>query len=205
MILIGYSGHAYVVCGILHAAGRTVTGYCDMIEKDNNPFNLIYLGNEKDPASLEALREQGFFISVGDNKARKKIYDHFDGLKLFPGNAIHPSAVIDHTVNVEPHGVMISAGVCINPLSVIGLGAICNTGAIIEHECRVGNFAHIGPGAVLCGNVTIGDHTFVGAGAVIRQGVTVGNNVVIGAGAVVVKDIENDQVVIGNPSRLLIK
>lgn len=205
MILIGYSGHAFVVCGILNAAGRPVTGYCDIDEKKYNPFNLIYIGKDDSPEALEKIKEQGYFISIGSNLTRRKIYDHFAAIGVFPINAIHPSAIIDHTVQLEPHGIMVSAGVCINPLAEISTGAICNTGCIIEHECKVGVFAHIGPGAVLCGNVTVGSNTFVGAGSVIRQGVKIGNNVVIGAGTVVVKDVPDNETVVGNPLKSLVK
>jgi acetyltransferase-like isoleucine patch superfamily enzyme len=69
----------------------------------------------------------------------------------------------------------------------------------------IGEFAHIGPGAILCGNVTIGDGSFIGAGAIIRQNIIIGNNVMIGAGAVVVKDVEDNEIVVGNPSKKLIK
>lgn len=43
----------------------------------------------------------------------------------------------------------------------------------------------------------------IGSGAVIMCGITIGRNAVIGAGAVVVKDVPNDAVVAGNPSRVL--
>ena len=205
MILIGYSGHAFVVSGILNASGRPVTGYCDIEEKKYNPYNLIYIGRDDSPASLEKIREQGYFISIGSNLTRRKIYEHFATLNVHPINAIHPSAIIDRTVKVALHNVMISAGVIINPLADIETGAICNSGCIIEHECKVGEFAHIGPGAVLCGNVTVGANSFVGAASVIRQGVKIGNNVMIGAGAVVVKDITDNETVVGNPSRSLIR
>lgn len=205
MIVIGYSGHAFVVCGILNAAGIPVTGYCDVAEKEFNPFNLIYLGNDQSEEAQVKIGEQGYFISVGDNNIRQKIYRRFADHGMLPVNAIHPLAIIDKTVRVSPNGIMVGAGVCINPLAEIHTGVICNTGCIIEHECLVSEFAHVGPGAILCGNVVIGRNSFVGAGSVIRQGVTVGNNVVIGAGAVVVKNIGDNETVVGNPSRVMIK
>jgi sugar O-acyltransferase (sialic acid O-acetyltransferase NeuD family) len=201
MILIGYSGHAFVVCGILKAAGKKVTGYCDMAEKENNPFGLQYFGTENSETGLAAIKEHGYFIAVGDNRLRKKIYDGLQRNKLASGNAKHPSAVIDPSANIAAQGIMIAANVTINPLASIATGIICNTGCIIEHECVVGEFAHIGPGAVLCGNVRIGDGTFVGANAVIRQGVTVGKNVMIGAGAVVVRDVPDNVTVVGVPAK----
>ena len=49
----------------------------------------------------------------------------------------------------------------------------------------------------------IGDNVVVCAGAIIVGGVKIGNNVTIGAGAVVVKDIADNTVVVGQPSRML--
>lgn len=201
MILIGYSGHAYVVTGILHAAGKKIIGYCDVSEKDSNPFNLPYIGSEASPEAIKAFQKNDFFIAVGDNNIRRKIYEQLEKHNLFPANAIHPSAVLDATATLAKHGIMVAANVTINPLVSVGIGAICNTGAIIEHECIIGNFAHIGPGAVLCGNVKIGEGAFIGAHAVIRQGINIGKNAVIGAGAVVVKDVADNVTVMGVPAK----
>lgn len=201
MILIGYSGHGFVAYGILTAAGKKVTGYCDVAEKEFNPFNLPYKGSENTGTVVPALQQEGFFIAVGDNSLRKRIYEALVLKNLFPANAIHPSAIIDNSATIDSQGVMIAANVSINPLASIAKGAICNTGCIIEHECEVGAFAHIAPGAVLCGNVKIGAGSFVGANAVIRQGITVGKNAMIGAGAVVVKDVADGAVVMGVPAK----
>jgi len=201
MILIGYSGHAFVAYGIITAADKKVTGYCDNDEKQYNPFSLSYLGKENTDAAVAAFLANGFFIAIGDNSIREKIYHSLAAKNLYPGNAIHPAAVIDASVIIAAHGVMIAANVVINPLAAIGTGAICNTGCIIEHECVVGNFAHIAPGAVLCGNVKVGHNSFVGANAVIKQGLTIGNNVMIGAGAVVVKNVPDNVTVMGVPAK----
>lgn len=201
MILIGYGGHAYVAYGILQAAGKNITGYCDVTEKEINPFGLPYFGKENSETGRVALRTHGCFIAIGDNQIRKKIYENLQKSNLSSANAIHPAAVVDPSVKIAPQAVMIAANATINPLASVGTGAICNTGCIIEHECMVGEFAHIGPGAVLCGNVTIGTGTFVGAKAVIRQGITIGNNAMIGAGAVVVKNVPDNATVIGVPAK----
>ncbi|MGB4842969.1 MAG: acetyltransferase, partial [Ferruginibacter sp.] len=199
--VIGYSGHAFVVLGILQAMGKTVSGYCDVEEKAFNPFNLPYIGAETAAASLALLQQHDFFIAVGDNQIRKKVYAEQAAKNLYPVNAVHPSAVIDASVTMAKHAVMIAANVTINPLASVGIGAICNTGCVIEHECIIGDFAHIGPGAVLCGNVKIANAAFVGAGAVIKQGISIGENAVIGAGAVVVKDVQDNVTVVGVPAK----
>jgi sugar O-acyltransferase (sialic acid O-acetyltransferase NeuD family) len=202
MILIGYSGHAFVVYGIVTAAGKKVTGYCDNEEKNYNPFVLQYFGKENGDTALAAFKKEGFFIAIGDNAVREKIFSTLSGKNLFPVNVIHPSAVIDIAAIIAANGVMIAANATINPLAKIGTGAICNTGCIIEHECVVGHFAHIAPGAVLCGNVKVGNNSFVGANAVVKQGIVIGNNVMIGAGAVVLKNVPDNTTVIGVPAQI---
>lgn len=201
MILIGYSGHAFVVYGILTAAGKKVTGYCDAEAKSYNPFALAYFGAEDTDAAMEAIKQNGCFVAIGNNLIREKVHQKLLQKKCPPANVIHPSAVIDPSAVIATQGVMVSANAVINPLATIGTGAICNTGSVIEHECMVGDFAHIGPGAVLCGNVKVGNNSFVGANAVVRQGITIGSNAMIGAGAVVVKDVPDNATVTGVPAK----
>lgn len=202
IILIGYSGHAYVVHGIFASTNKIVWAYCDSAIKENNPFNLQYLGTENAKIALAHFSENNFFISIGDNVIRAKVFESLSKANHFPCNAIHKSAVICPTVIMASKGVMISAGVIINSLSTISNGVICNTGCIIEHECIIGDFAHIAPGAILCGNVTIGENSFIGAGTVVIQGITIGKNVIIGAGSIVVKNIPDNSTAYGNPAQL---
>jgi sugar O-acyltransferase, sialic acid O-acetyltransferase NeuD family len=203
MILIGYSGHSYVINGILHALGLKATGYCDNEEKKFNPFSLKYFKQETSETGLRALTQEDFFISVGNNTIRKNIYNNLAIRNLLPVNVIHPSALLDYSVDLASHGVMIAPNVTINALAKIGIGAICNTYSVIEHECLIGDFAHIAPGAVLCGNVQVGENSFVGAKSVVREGIRIGKNAIIGAGSVVVKDVPDNVKVVGNPARIM--
>jgi sugar O-acyltransferase (sialic acid O-acetyltransferase NeuD family) len=202
VILIGYSGHAYVVHSILTSAGKNVFGYCDNEAKENNPFNLEYLGDENSENTFLTLSKNAFFIAIGDNQTRRKVYESLATKNNFPTNAIHASAIVCSSAAIGKYGVMVSAGAIINPLTKIGNGVICNTGCIIEHDCVIGDFAHIAPGAVLCGNVSIGENSFIGAGTVVKQGITIGNNVIVGAGSVVIKDIPDNAIAYGNPAQL---
>ena len=201
IILIGYAGHGYVAHSIFASTNKKVWAYCDSALKENNPFNLQYLGTENTEIALAHFLENNFFISIGDNMVRAKVQENLAKSNYHPCNAIHSSAIICPTSEINAHGIMVSAGVIINPLSIIGKGVICNTGCIIEHECIVEDFAHIAPGAVLCGNVTVGENTFIGARAVVKQGVTIGKNVIIGAGSVVVNNIPNNVTVMGCPAK----
>ena len=49
--------------------------------------------------------------------------------------------------------------------------------------------------------ILIESNVFIGARAMILPGVTIGKNAVIGAMAVVAKDIEANEIIVGNPSR----
>lgn len=204
VILIGYSGHAFVAADIFLCSGYTISGYCDNEKKGHDPFSLPYMGSEKEAAVIELLNKHGYFIAIGDNEIRKKIYDSLAGKTGKPLNAVHPSAVIAATASMK-NGVFIAANATINPLVKIGVGVICNTSCSIDHECVIEDFAHIGPGTVLCGNVTVGAGSFIGANSVVKQGITIGKNVTIGAGAVIVKNVTDNSIIIGNPQKQLNK
>ena len=182
-IIIGYSGHAFVVCDIIIKSGSTIIGYCDNEEKLENPFGITYLGSETEVD----FGQNEVFVAIVNNHIRQDIFSFLRGKVNF-GDAYHPNCQIGWGCELE-WGVMIGPNACINAFSKIAKGAIINSGAIVEHECLIGPFAHIAPGAVLAGNVTVGARTFVGANAVVKQGVNIGDNVVIGAGSVIIKDI----------------
>ncbi len=108
-------------------------------------------------------------------------------------------------------GVVIEEGVQIGANTVIARGAIDDTvikrGAKIDNQCFISH------------NVVLGEHTFVvgetimfgssstGSGVcisgntTIRNGVHIGDKAVVGMGAVVVKNVENGNVVKGNPAK----
>lgn len=196
IVIIGYSGHAYVAIDSLLSNNIQPLAYCENDLKTNNPYKLDFLGNE----NLINKSDFSFFIGIGDNKLRNKIYNKLkeDNAQLI--NAIHSSAILSAFVNIGD-ATLVGPGAIINSHAKIGNGVICNSGSIIEHECVIENFVHIAPGAILCGNVCVGENSFVGAGAVIKQGIKIGKNVVIGAGSVVVKDVKDNSIVKGNPAK----
>jgi sugar O-acyltransferase (sialic acid O-acetyltransferase NeuD family) len=203
VVLIGYSGHAWVVADCLLAAGYALSGYCERSEAVRNPYQLPYLGFEGAAETLSALVEHDWFVAIGDNALRARVQQRLtDALGHAAVIARHPSAVVSARATIGA-GTLVGPLAVLNPAAQLGAGVICNTGAIIEHECVIDDFAHIGPGAVLSGNVTVGARAFVGAGVAVRQGIHIGADALVGAGAVVVKDIPAGARVVGNPTRLL--
>lgn len=199
--LLGYSGHAYVVADAIRSNNELISGYFDLKIAEVNPYQIPYLGDENKINEQSEDYNKIYFPAVGSNVLRKKMIDLIEKKKLQQGNIIHTTSIISNKAVLEDNSIFISANTVVNSLSYISKGCIINTGAIIEHECKIGQYSHIAPGAVLAGNVTIGSETFIGANAVIIQGKTIGNNVIVGAGSVVICDISDNQTWVGNPAK----
>ena len=204
IIIIGYSGHAFVICDICKSMNRNVVGYCEAEEKQLNPYNLPFLGSETSELGLQKLSSNDYFIAIGNNKIRAKIQAKLlaKGLSNIAMNVIHSSAVISPKAKLAS-GIMIAQNTTINALAEINEGVICNTSSVIEHEVKIGGYSFVGPNATLLGAVEVGSFSFIGANSVIKQGVKIGNNVTIGAGSVVLQDVLDNQTVVGNPQRVI--
>ncbi len=204
VVIIGYSGHGFLAVDILMTHGINVAGYCEPHAKEYNPYDLAYLGNDREPAIRQVLKGYHYFIAIGDNLGRRKVTEAMLAELGEPICMSHASAVISPSVKFG-HGVMIGASATVNPLVRLGNGVICSPSSNVDHECVIGDYSHVGPGVTMSGNITVGQNTFIGANATIKQGVRIGDNVLIGAGTVVLKDIPDGLTVIGNPQRELIK
>ncbi|MFY7964210.1 MAG: acetyltransferase [Chitinophagaceae bacterium] len=204
VFVVGYSGHALVVLDVFYLNQQTVVGYCDVEEKKDNPFNIQFLGSEKEVHTKINNKEVEAFIAIGHNNIRIKVAQTLLSNGFLFANAIHPKATVSTYANLSS-GVLVSANASINAMAIIGEGVVCNTGCVIEHECNIGNYTHIAPGAVICGNVQIGNNCFIGANAVIKQGVVIEDNVTIGAGSTIISNISANTTVVGNPQRTIEK
>jgi sugar O-acyltransferase (sialic acid O-acetyltransferase NeuD family) len=201
-IIIGYSGHAYVMIEVLKTLGYDIVGYCEQEIKQVNPYNLEYFGEETASSNLSLLTSTSAFIGIGNNLIRSKVFNALKRHDVLMPSAIHPSSTISTLAKID-FATLVMPGVIVNALVNIGKGVICNTASVIEHECTLGDFVHIAPGAVLAGNITIGENSFIGANSVIKEGIKVGRNVTVGAGSVVLRNILDGEVVAGNPAKRL--
>ena len=202
VILIGYSGHAFVVVETALENGLEIVGYSDKEKSESDPYNLSYLGFENDINFIGWSKKSSFLLGIGDNVLRQKIANLIESKGKSIHTLIHSSASVSKMATIG-RGTFINKNVSVNAIVHIGKNVILNTGCIVEHECVLADAVHIAPGAVLTGNVIIGERTFVGANAVIKQGVVIGKDVIIGAGSVVITNIPDGRKVVGNPGRIL--
>ena len=192
--LYGASGHGKVVIEIAEILDLPIAGLVDA-----NPAICKLLGY---PVSTELPVGENarFVISIGNNRARKKIATELKAIQF--ETLIHPNSNVSRRASIGK-GTVLMAGVTINAETAIGIHCIINTNASVDHDCIIGDSVHISPNAALAGNVTVGEGTHIGIGACIIQDVTIGKWCTIGAGTVVLGDIPEGTTVVGNPGRII--
>jgi carbonic anhydrase/acetyltransferase-like protein (isoleucine patch superfamily) len=112
---------------------------------------------------------------------------------------VHPAAHVASETKLGA-GTVVFAGAIIQPGSVLGEHVIVNTGATVDHDCRVEDFAHVGPGVHLARHVQVAEGAFVGTAAAVNPTRKIGAWTTVGAGAVVVHDLPEQVVAYGVPA-----
>jgi len=116
--------------------------------------------------------------------------------RFFTGVEIHPAAKIGRGFFID-HGM----GVVIGETSEIG------NNVTLYHGVTLGGTTVFGKNGKQLSkrHPTLKDNVVVGAGAKILGPILIGNNVKIGANAVILKDVADNQTVVGVPGRIVDK
>lgn len=143
-------------------------------------------------------------IAIGSPIILKKVTEYYkENTKFVFPNLIHPSVQyrIDTLHLIE--GNIISANTFISTDVTLGSFNIINLNCTIGHDTKIDNFNVINPGVNLSGGVTIGSQNLFGTNSTIIQYLCIGNQNVVSAASFIAKSIENDQVLMGNPARVI--
>ena len=199
LLIVGAGRHSKVTIDILEQMGQyEIVGIIDM--KEGKVFDYSVIGADEDLPSFYSRGITNIFISVGNNKLRKKLFVEAEKIGFTIVSAISPHSHISRYATIG-RGVAIMPGAIINAEANIGDGAIINTNASVDHDCVIGHFTHIAPGVAISGSSNIGEGCLIGTGARVIDGMTIGSNTIIGAGAAVVSEIDCDSVAVGVPAK----
>ncbi|MBT8099784.1 MAG: acetyltransferase [Gammaproteobacteria bacterium] len=139
-------------------------------------------------------------VAIGNVDIRMRLIASVEAAGIPLTSVIHPRAAVSRLARIDA-GTVLLANAAVNARAKIGKGCIVNTAATVDHDCWIEDGVHIAPGAHLAADVKVGQQTWIGAGATVREQITIGKNAVIGAGAAVVKDVADNQVVVGVPAK----
>lgn len=197
--MLGNGGHADVCRDIAKKCGYIETGYVlDVKSSDASKLNKFFLGT--DDWLFKYNGEKPFLINgIGNNpksNARSNIHNKYSSLGFKFLTLIHQSCVLSENVTLQD-GVHVMAGAIIQPNCLIKANSIINTGASLDHDCKIGKDVHIAPGAVLCGNVRVSDGAFIGASSCIIPDIKIGKSAIVGAGTTVRKNIKKGLTYVG--------
>jgi sugar O-acyltransferase (sialic acid O-acetyltransferase NeuD family) len=199
VLVYGGGGHGKAVIDLLRALNvYRIAGVVD----DGIPAGEVVLGAPV-LGGAEALAGQfarGVRLAVnavggiGNLGVRIQVFQRLAEAGFACPAAVHPRAFVEATA-------VLSAGVQTFPLAYVGsevrvgFGAIVNTGAILSHDCTLGDYVNISPGAILAGGVAVGAETLIGMGVTVNLNVKIGPGARIGNGATVKADVPSGGVV----------
>jgi acetyltransferase-like isoleucine patch superfamily enzyme len=202
---------------LLFGGGNQVHYTIDIIEKENKyeiagiidsvhpigseRYGYKVLGRQDNLISIvDEYKIDAGLITIGDNWSRSIVYNAI--IQQMPSfefiNAIHPSVIIGKNVELG-FGIVMMAGVIVNPLAKIGNFTFFATGCQIEHDCIIEDYASVSAGSVMGGYVTVGKFSAITLGVTILDRLKIGENSVIGSGSLVLKDIPDNVLAHGNP------
>ncbi len=203
--LIGAGGHAKVVWDTFQLIQEQQSlALAAVLDDDPGLWGKRFMGVAINGpvASIHRAEIDAAIIAIGDNRARRDVYEDLRTRAIPLINVIHPKAIIAAQVQLGC-GIVAFANVVVNIGSIIGDNVILNTACTVDHDCRIGPHTHLAPGVHLAGGVTVREGTCIGIGSAAIPNVTVGEWTTVGAGSVLVRDIPANVTAAGVPARIL--
>jgi acetyltransferase-like isoleucine patch superfamily enzyme len=178
----------------------------------------------------EGTYQVGYFCVVGQlfhgsENAETRIGDNAvirSHSVIYAGNVIGKNFQTGHGVMIRElnqigNNVSIGTHSIVEHHVVIGNSVRIHSNVFIPEYCVLEDECWIGPAVVMTNamyprsknvkenlaGAIIEKGAKIGAGAVLLPGVRIGRNALVGSGAVVTRDVEENGVVVGNPSRLI--
>jgi sugar O-acyltransferase (sialic acid O-acetyltransferase NeuD family) len=199
IIVYGGGGHGKSLIDLLRLLGTYhILGVVDDgIPKDTLIMGLPVLGGAEALPGLHALGVRlavNAVGGIGNLAPRITVFQKLAEAGFACPAVIHPTAFVEPSATLSP-AVQIFPHAYVGSETRLGFGCIVNTGAIVSHDCVLGDLANISPGAMLAGEVQVGQGALVGMGATVNLQVKIGARARIGNGATVKLDVPENAVV----------
>lgn len=200
----GDLGEQVLNCAYLTGEFNIVGFFDDFKTKDSNFCEKPILGNIKDVCDVYSNNVfDQLFIAVGYNhlEFKKELFEKLNH-KIPFATIIHPSCIIDPTVNIGK-GTVVYAG-CILDLNVeIKENVLLNINCTIAHDTVINSHSFISPSCSFAGFVTIGLQNMIGINSIFIDSVKTVDLVKTGGGTVVIKDLTTKGLYVGNPAKFI--
>ncbi|HEX5184300.1 MAG TPA: acetyltransferase [Allosphingosinicella sp.] len=194
-LIFGKGGHARVIRSLLpHAEFRFV------VDRDPAPGDLPQADFFADGGS--AAEGCDLFIGIGDDHARRLLFDRLKALGLDIASCIAPTAWVAPGATLG-EGVFLGPGATICAGSRIGDNVIVNTHGAVDHDCAIGADTQIAPGATLGSHLKVGRACYFGMKSCVLPRLEIGDGARIMAGALVVRPVPAGVLVGGSPARVM--
>ena len=139
LLIIGAGGHGTVVKEVAKACGYDKIEFLD--DTSTKALGKI--------SEIDKFKEyENVFVSIGNNKLRKKIFDTAkeNGYKM--PTLIHPEAYVSESAKLG-EGIIVEPKAIVNSNVTVGEGCIISVGAIVDHDAKIGDYAHVNAGTIV--------------------------------------------------------
>ncbi|MBJ8776070.1 acetyltransferase [Citrobacter freundii] len=199
LIIIGAGGFAKAVIDSLDHKKYEIKGFIDTFKTGEHQGYPI-IGD-----TLNVIDEPNkyvYFIAIGDPDYRALWMKLIEEMQLSTINVIDRTSIISERSRL---GTCIYVGkmAIINCDSELEDGVVVNTRALVEHGNYISYCTNISTNVVLNGDVSVGKKSFIGSCTVVNGQLTIGNSSIIGSGSVVIRNIPDNVVVAGTPTKLI--
>jgi UDP-N-acetylbacillosamine N-acetyltransferase len=201
LVIFSFGGHARSVADIALASGVQDLIFVDEAAGENDslwgfPVRTAFDGQL--PDGWQAI------AASGDNRTRQRQVAAIHGRGWPLATLISPTATISREASIS-EGCFIGHHAHVGPLSHIGTACILNTGAVVDHECTIGDYTHVSVNSSVAGRCRLGSFVFLGTGAVVIDNGYIADSITVGAGSVVIRPLVESGTYVGAPACLIKK
>jgi len=199
LIILGAGGHGKVCAEIAEQQGFDVFFLDDKFPDVTLLEHWPIIGKCNDYGKyLDS--NSFFFIAVGDNKVRQRLYTQVKEHSGKFTTLVHNKAIISQYAEVA-EASLVTANAVLNPFSKVSVACIINTAAVIEHDAIIEAFVHVSPNATVLGGAKIESLAWVGANSTVFPMITLGFTSILGAGSLLNKNAPSNSVLVGAPAK----